>query len=224
MKNFSTSETGFKSEGITAVDKKKITLNADFSSIVQLNLRYHPIDGKPVLTEERTIKISKPSADGSYFIDEEHLFKALLDSVLLDRTPTIGEPGGQSWGGYSGLSIRFNQDFTTPEIISPADSARLRKGSWLYMGFNGLTGRKAGMLIMSHPEFTPKSSSWYVINDPQVPFYYFSPAVLFDHSILLKKGEPLRLKYRIWILPGLVTKTILQEKQDQYLINNIKRL
>ena len=217
LKNFSSSETGFKSEGVTTVDWKKITLNSDFSSVIHLNLLYHPIGGKTVLAEERSFHISRPSVDGSYYIDEDHLFKALTDSVLLDRTPIKGEPGGQSWGGYSGLSIRFNEDFTAPEIISPADSAGLGKGIWLYMGFNDLTGGRAGMLILNRSEHTPKSARWYVINDPQVPFYYFSPAVLFDHNIVLKKGESLRLKYRIWMLPGSVTKGVLQEKQDQYL-------
>ena len=217
LKSFSSAETGYKSEGITEIVKKKMIQNSDFSSDIQLNLLYHPADGKPVLDEERKMHISKPLPDGSYSMDEEHVFRALSDSVLLDRTPVSGETGGQSWGGYAGLSIRFNQDYTAAEIISPADSVNLRKGNWLYMGFKSLTGEKVGTLILIHPKFAPISSRWYVINDPQVPFYYYSPAVLFDHNILLKKGEMLRLKYRIWILSGSYTKEKLQEKYEHYL-------
>ncbi len=221
QKNFSSTETGFKSDGVTSIEKIKFSGNKDFSADVRLNLMYHPIDGREVMSEERTFHISSQSPDGSYSIDEEHLFTALLDSVLLDRTPIIGEPGGQSWGGYSGLSVRFNQSLTSTEIITPGDSSGRQKSPWVYMGFNSLTGKRAGMMINNQPGFTPKSSSWYIINDPQVPFYYYSPAVIFDKNILLKKGETLRLKYRIWMLGGEVSKEQLGQKYNHYL-NNIQ--
>ncbi len=216
-KNFSTPETGYQSEGITTIDNQKIVTNRDFSSDIRMKLNYHPLEGKAVLEEERILHISAPFPDGSYYIDEEHLFNSLSDSVLLDRTPIRGERKGQSWGGYAGLSIRFNQDYTTPVVVSPADSSHLSKGNWLYMGFNTLQGGKAGISILPNPQFTTGSCSWYVISDQNVPFYYYSPAVIFDRNILLKKGEPLRLKYRIWLLPGAVSKETLQQKYDQYL-------
>ena len=75
------------------------------------------------------------------------------------------------------------------------------------------------MAILNHPGFTPKSTSWYVINDPQVPFYYYSPAVIFDKNILLRKGESLQLKNRIWMLAGEVSKEQLQQKYNHYLDN-----
>jgi len=217
LKNFSSSETGFRSEGLTEISNLKIATNPDFSSDIAMKLNYHPLNGKVVLTEERNLYLSKPAADGSYYMDEDHLFNAISDSVLLDRTPILGEPGGQSWGGYSGLSVRFNQDYTSPVVVSPADSANLKKGNWLYMGFNNLKGEKVGMSILKNPGFTAGSTSWYVISDQNVPFYYFSPAVLFDHNILLKRGESIRLKYRIWMLPGEFSKERLQQKYNEYL-------
>jgi hypothetical protein len=182
-----------------------------------MKINYQTVNGKVVMEEERSLHISPPFPDGSYYIDEEHLFSALSDNVLLDRTPITGEPGGQSWGGYAGLSIRFNQDYTSPEVVSPVDSLNYRKGNWLYMGFNNFKGVKVGISILPHPQFSVGSTSWYVISDPNVPFFYYSPAVLFDRKILLKKGEPLHLKYRIWMLPGQVSGEILQQKYNQYL-------
>ncbi len=216
MNGYNSPETGYKSEGVTQITEKKVVTNADFSAEIAMKFNYHPIQGIPVLEEERTLHVSAPLPDESYFIDEEHLFKPLADSVLLDRTPISGEPGGQSWGGYSGLSVRFNQDYTLPKIVSPLDSANLRKGNWLYMGFNSIINEKAGISILQHPEFTPGPTRWYVISDQNVPFYYFSPAVLFNRSILLKRGETLRLNYRIWMLPGEISKERLQQKFDQY--------
>ena len=217
LNDFKSPETGFKSEGITEIISKKIVTNPDFSSDIRMEFNYHPINGKPVLTEVRNLHVSSPFPDGSYYIDEEHLFRSLTDSVVLDRTPITGEPGGQSWGGYAGLSIRFNQDYTSPEIIYSADTTNCPKCSWMYMGFNNLTGAKTGMAVLQHPKFTTNTASWYVINDPKIPFYYYSPAILFDGKLMLKKGETLALKYRIWMLPGAVTKDKLQQKFEQYL-------
>jgi len=217
LNDFKSPETGFKSEGITEIVSKKITTNPDFSSDIRMEFSYYPINGKPVLEEERNLHVSSPFPDDGYYIDEEHLFRSLTDSVLLDRTPIIGEPGGQSWGGYSGLSIRFNQDYTSPKIIYSADTTNCPKCGWMYMGFNNLTGGKTGMAVLQHPKFTTKTASWYVISDPKIPFYYYSPAILFDGKLILKMGETLTLKYRIWMLPEAVTKDKLQQKFEQYL-------
>jgi hypothetical protein len=73
--------------------------------------------------------------------------------------------------------------------------------------------------MMQHPKFTTNSTSWYAIKDSKIPFFYYSPAALFDRKIILKKGETLRLKYRVWVLPGTEAKQQLQEKFDQYLKN-----
>lgn len=219
MSNFSSPETGYKSEGITEIEKKVITTNPDFSADIRMKLNYHPVDGNRVMTEERVMHISSPFSDGSYYIDEDHLFNSLTDSLVLDRTPVIGEPGGQSWGGYAGLSIRYNQDLTSPDKLAPTDSTNCRKCKWFYMGFNSITGEKAGISILQHPQYTTSSSSWYVIEDQKIPFYYYSPAVLFDGKIILNKSEELLLKYRVWILPGSIGREGIQAKYDEYLNN-----
>ena len=142
------------------------------------------------------------SADGSYFIDNENIFNPLADEVILDRTPVQSEPGGRSWGGYAGLSVRFSQDYTSPVIIAPDESENYKKNNWVYMGFNTLTGETAGMCIFQNLKFSTPNTSWYVINNPDIPFFYYSPAVLYDGKIILKKGDIMHLKYRTWIVPG----------------------
>ena len=216
LPQFSTAESGYKSEGVTELGKKRFRLKPDFSADLRISLRYHPAGATAVLEESRRIHLSTPFADGSYYLDEEHLFTALADTVLLDRTPLDGEPGGKSWGGYAGLSMRFNQDFTGSEVFSNHDSTNLKSGDWVYMVFNGVDGKKAGLLMMNNPAFTLPSSCWYVINNPQIPFYYYSPAVLFNQSLRMKKGQKLQLKYRIWVLPGKLSTEQIQQKYDQY--------
>jgi len=217
LSDYKTEETGYRAAGITGVSEIKIFKNPDFSADIKMILNYHPAGGEPILHESRTIHVSPPGIDGSYFIDHNNIFTPLTENVVLDRTPITGEPDGQSWGGYSGLSVRFNQDYTSPLIIAPDTSMNYKKNNWVYMGFSTLTGDTAGICILQNPAFTTAQTSWYVINDPGIPFYYYSPAAIFDGKIMLKKGEQLQLKYRIWIIPGKTGKEELDLKYSDYL-------
>jgi type 1 glutamine amidotransferase len=216
LDNFKSEETGYKSAGITQITKYELIKNPDFSADIHLQLTYHPADSASLLDEVCNIHISPPSADGSYFIDNEHIFNSLADNLVLDRTPVQTEPGGRTWGGYAGLSIRFSEDYTSPIVIAPNERENYKKNNWVYMGFNTLTGDTAGVCIFQNIKFTTPSTSWYVINNPAVPFFYFSPAVLYDGKIVLKKGETLHLKYRTWILPGKTNREELQKKYEEY--------
>ncbi len=213
---FRTEKTGFKSEGITGQSRIRLLTHEDFSADIILGINYHPEGGQPVLEEERSIHVSRPGGAAGYYIDYEHVFTPLKDSVVLDRTPILGEPDGKSWGGYGGLSIRFNQDFTSPVFIPAVDNREYPRNEWFYMGFNTLTGEKAGVAMFQHPGHTTPHTRWYYVNDPATPFYFFSPAALYDHRIVLKKGETLKLKYRVWLLPGEVSESLLNDKYRQF--------
>jgi len=126
---------------------------------------------------------------------------------VLDRTPPARIANGRISGGYAGLSVRFNQDFTAPEFRSSGDTTLCEKCSWLYFGFRSLTNKKVGILIEQDPQYTPPSCRWYTINDPLIPFYYYSPAILYDHKVVLKKGETMQLKYRIRMISGEILST-----------------
>jgi hypothetical protein len=69
-----------------------------------------------------------------------------------------------------------------------------------------MTGKKVGILIEQDPQHTPETSRWYTINDPVIPFYYYSPAVIFDSRVVMKKGETMQLKYKIRMIAGEVQK------------------
>ena len=216
LNDFKSEETGYKAAGITELQKINILKNPDFSADIRMALQYHPAGGEVVMTEKRDIHVSPPLGDGSYFIDHENIFNPLADEVILDRTPVQTEPGGRSWGGYAGLSVRFSQDYTSPVIIAPDESENYKKNNWVYMGFSTLIGETAGMCIFQNLKFSTPNTSWYVINNPDIPFFYYSPAVLYDSRIVLKKDETLHLKYRVWVLPGNISKEDIQAKYDEY--------
>ena len=85
------------------------------------------------------------------------------------------------------------------------------------MGFSTLNGEQARVCILQNLKYTTATTSGYVINNPEIPFCYYVPAILFDGKIILKKGEALHLKYRVWILPGKTGKEDLQAKYDKYM-------
>jgi hypothetical protein len=219
--DFMSEESGFKSEGTTGIQNVNIQKNSDYSADIELDILYHPEKGDPVLKEKRKIHVSMPNETGNYYFDYEHHFTAEFGDVIIDRTPILGEPDGQSWGGYGGLSIRFNQDVTHAEtlpVYPPVVPPDYPKNEWFYMGFSTLTGEQAGVAMFQHPGYTTELTRWYFLTNADQPFFFFSPAAVYDGRIEIKKGESLVLKYRVWILSE-TDETDLADKYHHYLYN-----
>ncbi len=213
----------YQSEGITEIASVKLEPKADFSAKITLKVKYHPLQKKTVLTEKRVIFIAPPQKEGSVLMDYELKLKAKSDMVKLDRTPILGEPDGMSWGGYSGLSIRFNQDFMSSKFISPYGENQDVNGKtndWLYMGFKGLDGNQVGSVIMIHDQKKREGEAWYTVNNPELPFFYISPAYLYYKPLVLPKGGRIQLKYRIIHFGGDTKAEILSNEYNQY-INSV---
>ncbi|MFC2112177.1 DUF6807 family protein [Bacteroidota bacterium] len=209
----------YKSAGITEIESVEFNRFPDFSAEITLNIIYHPVKGEEVLEEKRIIHISPPG-DDRIWMDYDIVFKPIEDSVILDRTPIMGEPEGKSWGGYGGLSIRFNQDFTESRWISMNDKDTIALGStgdWLYMGFQGLDGSRIGSAMFISNATKRDGAAWYLTNDTETPFYYFSPAYLYYKPLILNKGETLRLNYRLLHMAGDVSKEMLVSAYEDYL-------
>ena len=193
----------------------EITPDSDFSAVIKMEIVYHPLNGEDVLSEKRTIEVPAPQENGGIWMDYKFSFEAVADTVLLDRTPIEGEPNGMSWGGYAGLSVRFNQDFMNSSFISSwgnNDSINGRTGNWLYMGFQGLDGKQVGSQVMIKPNTLREETAWYSVNSDDMPFFYFSPAVIYQKPLVLSKGEKLDLEYRVYHHNGDVNETMLNNQ------------
>ncbi len=209
----------YQSEGITDIKSVKLRKRSDYSAEISLQIEYHPQNAETVLTETRIIRILSPQKDGSILMDYDLNFEAVADQVDLNRTPIEGESDGKLWGGYAGLSIRFNQDMMSSRFISSFGEDKEvngKTGDWLYMGFQGLDGTRVGSVIMISEDTRREGEAWYSVNDPELPFYYFSPAYLYLKPRLLTKGERINLKYRIVHLGGDVTSDRLNKEYDNY--------
>jgi type 1 glutamine amidotransferase len=209
----------FRSEGITDITKIDFRKHSDFSADISLEIDYHPHNEGIVLKEKRTIHVSPP-VDDRISMDYSLILESAGESVVLDRTPILGEPEGKSWGGYAGLSLRFNQDFMGSSWTTmQGDNVDVNgtTGDWLYMGFMGLHGTRIGSAIFISDIARREGEAWYLIDQPQQPFYYFSPAHLYLKPVMLHQEEVLQLNYRILHITGDVTKEMLESEYQQYI-------
>jgi type 1 glutamine amidotransferase len=192
--------------GKTSWSNVRIQAGNDFRARIDVDIAYRPAgEVIPVLTEKRMIAITPPDREGAYAIDWTCVFTAAAD-VVLDRTPLPGEPGGQSWGGYAGLSLRLAEGLTERQAMTSdgpvATWAEDRyRGRHTALDYSGLVeGRPAGIAILDHPANPRSPSPWYVIRSAEMSF--FTPAVLCFEPLTLRAGEALVLRYRVLVHPG----------------------
>jgi hypothetical protein len=171
------------------------------------------------MTEQRTVKVSAPDTDGVYAIDWSGVFEAAT-AVLLDRTPLPGEPDGQAWGGYAGLSLRLSgnlderQIMTSDGPIIEMPDGRFR-GRYPAVDYSAIVdGQEAGIAILNHPANPRTPTPWYVIRSPEMNF--FSPAILCYEPMTLRPGERLALRYRVLVHGGRWDAGRLQAEQEMF--------
>ena len=159
-----------------------------------MDLTYRPTNGQPVLTEHRVVAVSPPDKDGTYHQDWAMTFTAAGGDVVFERTPLPGEPGGQPWGGYAGLSVRFAKEIKDARAITPQGPVEFADGRYrgkaAAMDYTGVfEGREAGIAILDSAANLNSPSPWYAINDSTMR--YFSPAVIQDGPHTLKSRPEL---------------------------------
>jgi len=192
--------------GRTSWSNVRIEAGSDLVARIALELAYRPAGGEaPVLAEKRTIEVRPPDGQGVYSMDWTCDFQA-TGKVVLDRTPIPGEPGGQGWGGYAGLSLRFTgelaerQAVTSDGPVAEMPDGRYR-GRHTAVDYSGLLeGKPEGVAILGHPANPRSPTPWYVIRSEEMGF--FSPALLCYGPMTLGPGERLVLRYRVLVHPG----------------------
>ena len=203
-----------QSEGTTELRSVDYVLSEDYQATFRLKLAYHPPGKGDLLREERIIQVSAPSSDDSYYIDWETTFTAMAGKVVLDRTPIPGEPNGKSWGGYAGFAARLDEHLQVSRILDARGKTGDLHGKpskWLTYEVKNVEGEPISLTIFDHPGNLNHPNKWFIEKNPDIPFYYFNPAILFDSKEVLEKGEKLHLKYRLLVSPGKRDQGQLQE-------------
>ena len=194
-----------KPQGATEWSGAECTTRPDQTARIEMNLTYRPQEGQAVMTEKRAIDVSAPDEQGSYHFDWTCTFTAGDKDVMLDRTPLEGEPGGQSWGGYAGLSLRLAKELAergaaTDEGPVEFNRQSRYRGRSLALDYHGLIdGQPLGVAICDHPGNVNSPTPWYVIRAQ--PMSYFSPAMICYGPHTLKAGQSFTLRYRVIVHP-----------------------
>jgi hypothetical protein len=184
-----------RSEAATELLKWTGDTRPDGSARLTFALSYHPWQGSPVLTEERTVNLSAPSESG-YVLDWTSAFTAVTN-VILERTPPPGQPNSRPWGGYAGFSLRLaagqrTWTFRDSEGRLGQKDLHGQPARWVKLT-SGAGGPAA--VIFDDPSNFQFPSRWFV--DQNMP--YFSPAVIFEKPRELRAGEKLTLRYRLQV-------------------------
>jgi type 1 glutamine amidotransferase len=206
--------------GRTTWKNVKVTARDDHTARITMDLAYQPVgEPTPVLSEKRRIEISAPDSDGVYVIDWMGTFTAVRDA-LLDRTPLPGEPGGQVWGGYSGLSLRLSGNLgerrvmTSDGPVNKMQDGRYR-GRHVAVDYSGLLGgQPSGVAIFDHPRNPRVPTPWYVIRSAEMSF--FTPALLCYEPMSLRRGERITLRYRVLVHPDRWDAARLRREHERF--------
>lgn len=193
--------------GRTEMVEAEDRLNPDSSAQVEMTIQYHPPGKSPVLQERRRLNVHAPDREGRYAIDWHGLFTALQQDLVLDRTPLPGEPGGKSYGGYAGLSIRLAKETRNWRISDSEGRSNMachgQPARWIRCEFlHTASNREAGIAVLDHPQNLRHPAPSFVVLVEEIPFVFFSPALLFKESYTLVSGASLSLRYRILVYPG----------------------
>jgi len=195
------------SEGRSLIRKVRSELNDDFSAKIVVDITYRDRKG-PTIRESRTLHISPATQSRGYTITWNHSFTALKD-VLLDLEKPA-KHGGVQWGGYAGLSFRGAATLRQPLFrasngwSSSEDTTGYgEKATWMDM--TAYTGEgqtlPAGITIFDHPGNPRYPSPWYIWYAAG-EHLFFTPSLLFDGPLSMKKGEKLNLNYQTFIHDG----------------------
>lgn len=209
-----------RSTGETRWRDVRATCHDDFSAELTMQLEYGPQGGETILWESRQIVISPLSSSGQYQIDWGSTFSAHEREVTLACTPIPPAPGGVSWGGYAGLSVRFVERLADRQVHSTEGQAefdsdgiyRTRSTACDYSGV--IAGRDAGIAILNDSSNPRSPSDWYAIRSGMS---YLNAAFLVRGPYNIPAKSQLDLRYRVVVHPGKWTSNQLALAAASYL-------
>ena len=160
-------------------------------------------DQEPIVLERTLIRAWRAGTTGR-FLDLEFHFTALKDDVVLARRGT---------DHYGGLNLRLaavrNQEITFH--TDPPGTALRRAWAELSGVFPG--GGQASLAVLQAPTNPEYPGDW--VQYPEINWFQPTfPAA--GTRYVLKQGQPLVLKFRLWICPGKAGETKLADGWAAY--------
>ena len=170
-------------------------------------------DKTPIVNEMVVIRAFR-NTDRARFLDVDIRLTALADDVAI---------GGRPGASYGGFNLRTFPSFDQRKIdmrIDPAD-AKPRQ-AWYHLTGNFPGGKgPAGVALLEHvtnPDYPnqPNAHGSDLVPGAYPRWRSVQPAWPGSRIVPLPKGEPLVLKYRLWIHPGLSDEAALADVWQSY--------
>ena len=162
-------------------------------------------DDRDAIVRERTlIRVWHGDANGR-FVDLEFQFTALKDEVALARRETKL---------YGGLNVRLSAVKEQQIVLHTDPVGAVPRSAWadlsgMFAGGKGMNG----LAIFQHPTNPDYPGDW--IQYPEIN--WFQPTFpTAGTRFVLKKDQPLTLRYRLWIHAGRVSETGLSQLWAAY--------
>jgi hypothetical protein len=170
-------------------------------------------DTTPIVKERVVIRAFRHT-DRSRFLDVDIELVALVDDVAI---------GGRPGASYGGFNLRTYPSFDQRKIdmrIDPADAEPRRAWYHLTGNFPGGKG-PAGVVMLEHvtnPDYPnqPNAHGADLVPGAYPRWRSVQPAWPGSRKVDLPKGEPLLLRYRLWIHPGLGDEATLTDVWQSY--------
>ena len=160
-------------------------------------------DQEPIVRERTLIRAWRAGATGR-FIDLEFHFTALKDDVALAR---------RGMAAYGGLNIRL-APVQEQEIVFHTDPAGTGlRSAWAELSGVFPGGKKASLAVFQAPTNPDYPGDW--IKYPEIN--WFQPTFPAGGTrYVLKKGQPLVLRFRLWICPDKAGEARLADVWSAY--------
>jgi hypothetical protein len=88
---------------------------------------------------------------------------------------------------------------------------------WKYYGLKNIKGNDFGVAIFTFPDNLNAPERWFTTVNEDHPFYYFSPAPIFNQPHRMTSGDELHFKYRLQFYTGGTSKADLEKDYNEYL-------
>jgi hypothetical protein len=160
-------------------------------------------DQEPIVRESTLIRAWRAGPTGR-FIDLAFQFTALRDDVALAR---------RGMAAYGGLNIRL-APVQDQEIVFHTDPAGTQsRGAWAQLSGVFPGGKKAGLAVFQAPTNRDYPGDW--IKYPEIN--WLQPTFPASGTrYVLKMGQPLVLRFRLWICPDKAGETKLADGWTGY--------
>lgn len=179
------------------------TSNGPDSVRISEHSRWMWDDKTPVVDERVDMRVFRKT-DSGRFIDFEICLTALVDNL---------EFCGRLEAGYSGFNVRMAPANGQKIVLQTDPSETVPRRAWgdYSAEFSGGKGR-SGLAILQHASNPAYPGEWR----EYPPLNFFQPVYPGGALIPMPKGQPITLKYRLWIHSGPVDEPALAAAWDKY--------